>query len=64
MSHSENRSAGRRGLRNRLTRRIAAQYVLALFTFVAVFLLCFFLGWQIWWVYELLHFTPPADSAI
>ena len=47
MSHSEHRSAGRRGLRNRLTRRIAAQYVLALFTFVAVFLLCFFLGWQI-----------------
>lgn len=23
-----------------------------------------FLGWQIWWVDELLHFTPPADSAI
>lgn len=64
MSHSENRSAGRRGLRNRLTRRIAAQYVLALFTFVAVFLLCFFLGWQIcasitWYpedpLYQFLH---------
>ena len=64
MSHSENRSAGRRGLRNRLTRRIAAQYVLALFTFVAVFLLCFFFGWQIcssitWYpedpLYQFLH---------
>lgn len=23
-----------------------------------------FLGWQVWWVFELLHFTMPADNAI
>ncbi|MGI5883681.1 MAG: sensor histidine kinase [Candidatus Spyradocola sp.] len=41
------RRANRKGLRSRLTRRIAALYLLSLFVFVSLVLLCLFFSWQV-----------------